>query len=99
MNKDLLREYLDVNCFGKKQATPSRTLERALDLSGNEIRKQVNTLRREAVPIGSSTEGYFYAETAAEIYTTIRHLEKLRRGLDASIAGLEKAMEKFGDLS
>ena len=70
-----------------------------LDVSGNELRKQVNALRREGVPIASSGEGYFYAENAAEIYATIRSLQKMRQGLDTAIAGLEQALEKFGESS
>lgn len=96
MNKDIVRAYLKANCKGKKHTVSSQTLERTLRMSGNELRKQVNRLRREAVPIASSRTGYFYAETAADIYTTIRSLEKMRRGLDAAIAGLEQALEKFG---
>lgn len=41
--------------------------------------------------------GYYYAETAAEVYATIRSLEKMRSGLDAAISGLERALEKFGE--
>ena len=41
--------------------------------------------------------GYYYAETAAEVYATIRSLEKMRSGLDAAISGLERALERFGE--
>ena len=97
MNKDLVSAYLGAHCAGRKNAIPSQKLEQELHLSGNEIRKQVNALRREAVPIASNGAGYFYAENAAEIYATIRSLQKMRRGLDAAISGLEKALESFGD--
>lgn len=96
MNKDIVCAYLDANCTGKKNVIPSQRLEQELHMSGNEIRKQINALRREAVPIASNGSGYFYAENAAEVYTTIRSLQKMRRGLDAAIAGLEQALEKFG---
>jgi len=66
-------------------------------MSENELRSQISRLRREAIPIASSGAGYFYAETAGEIYTTIRRLEKMRRGLDAAIEGLEEALNRFGD--
>lgn len=99
MNKEKVYGYLCAYCIGKKRVTSSQTLETVLDMSGNELRKQINTLRREAVPIASSSAGYFYAENAAELYATIRSLEKMRRGLDAAIAGLEQALEKFGDAS
>ena len=48
------------------------------------------------MPIAADRRGYYYAETAAEVYATIRSLEKMRRGLDAAISGLERALENFG---
>lgn len=97
MKKDIVCAYLKANCWGKKHMVTSKTLEQTLHMSGNELRSQINCLRREGIPIASSGAGYFYAETAADIYTTIRRLEKMRRGLDAAIEGLEQTMEKFGD--
>ena len=97
MNKENVYAYLEGNCRGKRRAVTSQRLEQKLNISGNEIRKQVNALRREAEPIASNGDGYFYAETAAEVYATIRSLEKMRRGLDAAITGLELALERFGD--
>ena len=99
MNKEKVFGYLCAYCCGRKHAASSQTLEKKLDVSGNELRKQVNALRREGVPIASSGEGYFYAENAAEIYATIRSLQKMRQGLDTAIAGLEQALEKFGESS
>lgn len=48
-------------------------------------------------PIAADQRGYYYAETAAEVYATIRSLEKMRSGVDAAISGLERALEKFGE--
>lgn len=96
MNKEKVYGYLSAYCIGRKRVTSSQALEKMLNLSGNELRKQINALRREGVPIASNSEGYFCAENAAEVYATIRSLQKMRRGLDAAIAGLEQAMEKFG---
>ena len=77
MNKDLVRGYLHAQCLGKGKAVSSQALEQALNLSGNSLRKQVNRLRREGVPIASFKRGYFYAETAGEFYATIRELKKM----------------------
>lgn len=96
MNKEKVYGYLSAYCIGRKRAASSQALEKVLDMSGNELRKQINALRREAIPIASNSEGYFYAENAADIYVTIRSLQKMRGGLDAAIEGLEKALEKFG---
>ena len=54
-------------------------------------------LERDTVPIAADQRGYYYAETAAEVYDTIRSLQKMRGGLDAAISGLERALEKFGE--
>lgn len=96
MNKEKVYGYLCAYCIGRKRVTSSQALEKVLDMSGNELRKQINALRRGGIPIASNSAGYFYAENAADIYATIRSLQKMRRGLDAAIEGLEKAMEKFG---
>ena len=51
--------------------------------------------RSDTVPIAADQRGYYFAETAAEVYDTIRGLQKMRSGLDAAISGLERALEKF----
>ena len=61
------------------------------------LREQVNALRREGVPIASGKEGYFYAETAGDIYATIRSLHKLQAGIERAIVGLEGALAGFGE--
>ena len=99
MNKQNVYVYLEGNCRGRRRSITSRRLEQKLNLSSNEIRKQVNALRREGLPIASSGDGYFYAENAAEVYATIRSLKKMRRGLDSAIEGLEMALARFGDES
>ena len=97
MYKESVYAYLEGSCRGRRRAVSSQRLEQKLNLSGNAIRKQVNTLRREGEPIASSGNGYFYAENAAEVYATIRGLKKMRRGLDAAIEGLEMALARFGE--
>ena len=97
MTNETIARYLENGYKGRKNAVSSRELERTLAISGNELRKRVNRLRRDTVPIAADQRGYYYAETAAEVYDTIRTLEKMRRGLDAAISGLERALEKFGE--
>ncbi len=96
MKKDELREHLSRNCLGRGQATGGKQLRRTLHTSENELRRAVNRLRREGVPIASDQTGYFYAETAGEVYATIRGLKKMRAGLDAAITGLEGSLNSFG---
>ena len=97
MNKESVYAYLEGNCRGRRRAVSSQRLEQKLNLSSNAIRRQVNALRRDGLPIASSGDGYFYAENAAEVYATIRGLKKMRRGLDAAIEGLEMALARFGE--
>lgn len=97
MTKETVALYLENGFKGRRNVISSRELERTLAISGNELRKRVNRLRRDTVPIAADQRGYYYAETAAEVYDTIRTLEKMRKGLDAAISGLERALEKFGE--
>ena len=97
MNDEELRDYLKRFCFGREHLICSRDLGRQKNLRESDLRKKVNRLRRKAVPIASSREGYFYASNAAELYSTIRQLKEMRAGLDAAICGLEQAMENFSE--
>ena len=97
MNDEELRTYLKHFCFGREHQIGSRELVRQHGIRESDLRKKVNRLRRKAVPIASSREGYFYASNAAELYSTIRQLKEMRAGLDAAICGLEQAMENFSE--
>lgn len=77
MTKETISRYLENGCKGHKNVVSSRELERALGISGNELRRHINRLRRGTVPIAADQRGYYYAETAAEVYATIRSLEKI----------------------
>ena len=99
MNDEELRDYLKRFCFGREHFICSRDLVRQKNLRESDLRKKVNRLRRKAVHIASSREGYFYASNAAELYSTIRQLKEMRTGLDAAICGLEQAMETFTEPS
>lgn len=97
MTNETIARYLEIGCKGRANVVSSRELERTLGISGNELRRRINRLRRDTVPIAADQRGYYYAETAAEVYDTIRSLQKMRCGLDAAISGLEHALEKFGE--
>lgn len=68
MTKETISRYLENGCKGHKNVVSSRELERALGISGNELRRHINRLRRGTVPIAADQRGYYYAETAAEVY-------------------------------
>lgn len=97
MASEQLKNHLKNNCCGRRNAVKSLELEEALQVSGNELRRQVNRLRRKKVPICSGPEGYFYARNAGEIYATISNLKDMMYGLGQAIEGLEAALESFGE--
>ena len=97
MGSEQLRMYLKGSCLGRGNAVRSPELEQTMGVSGNELRRQVNRLRRQKVPICSGAEGYFYARNAGEIYATICGLKDMMFGLAQAIDGLEAALENFGE--
>ena len=97
MSSEQLKNHLKRNCLGRKNAVKSPELERALRISGNELRCQVNRLRRKKVPICSGPEGYFYAAHAGEVVDTILNLEEMLKGLQDSMSGLRGSLERFGE--
>ena len=97
MREERLLSYLKGACPGRKYRVGGSELERAMSLSGTDLRKLVNRLRRKGVPIASDRQGYFYAVTAGEIYTTIRQLRQMVTGLEKAIAGLEGSLDSFGE--
>lgn len=95
MNREQICSFLYHNCNGRKKALSSAQIEQRLSISGNELRKQVNRLRRDGLPVASDAGGYYFAANAAEVYSTIKGLKKMRDGIDSAIEGLERAMDKF----
>lgn len=96
MNKEeQLLVYLKGFCLGRTRRIGSKELQRALNLSGSDLRKYVSRLRRKKEPIASDQNGYYYAQTSGEVYSTIRYLKKIRAGLDAVILGLEESLDDF----
>ena len=96
MQDEVLLQYLKTTCVGRECLRSGKSLQNAFHLSGNELRRRIHRLRCRGLPIAANRDGYFYAETAGELYATIRQLEKLRKGVEAAIRGLETAMDKYG---
>lgn len=95
MRDEQLLAYLKGSCSGRKNRVGGAALERTLHVSGTDLRKQVNQLRRKTHPIASDRSGYFYATTAGEVYDTICQLKRMVSGLEAAISGLERSMDRF----
>jgi len=97
MASEELRIHLKNNCLGRDHARKASELESALHISENELRRQVNRLRRKNIPICSGPEGYFYAAHAGEVVDTILNLEDMLKGLQDSMSGLRGSLERFGE--
>ena len=97
ITKQIEGKKLTIALEGRLDTTTAPELEAELNISGNELRRRINRLRRDTVPIGSSRDGYFYAITAGEVYATIGQLTDIALGLQAAINGLESALDRFGE--
>ena len=98
MKEEQLLTYLKANCAGRKNARTRAQLQRTLGLSKEQLTNLVHRMRCRGVPIAGGPRGYFYAQNAGELHTTIRWLEKMVRTLLKSINGLAKSMESFGPM-
>ena len=96
MKEEQLLAYLKANCAGRKKRQTRGQLQRKLGLSKDQLTNLVHRMRCKALPIAGGPLGYYYAQNAGEILSTIRWLEKMVRTLLESIDGLAKAMEAFG---
>ena len=92
-----MKNHLKGNCLGRDHAMKAAELEQTLQISENELRRQVNRLRRKNIPICSGSEGYFYAAHAGEVVDTILNLEDMLKGLQDSMSGLRGSLERFGE--
>ena len=98
MKEEQLTAYLKGAYKGRRNTIKSAELERVLHMSGTDLRKLVNKLRRKSVPICSGRDGYFYARTAGDIVRTIRALRVMIKGLQAAVDGLLAALDKFEEI-
>lgn len=98
MKEEQLLAYLKANCAGRRNIRSRAQLQRALNLSKDQLTNLVHRMRCKGLPIAGGPGGYFYAQNAGELHATIRWLEKMVRTLLKSISGLAKAMESYGPM-
>ena len=94
---DVLAEYLHRYHTGETNAVTSRELERAFQMRGAELRREVNALRGDGIPICSFENGYYYAATAEELQSTIRQLRSRIAKIAFAERGLSRALEDYVD--
>lgn len=98
MKEEQLLAYLKANCAGRGSIQTRAQLQRALNLSKDQLTNMVHRMRCKGIPIAGGPLGYFYAQNAGELHATIRWLEKMVQTLLKSISGLVKAMESYGSM-
>lgn len=86
----LSRAYL-----GAENYISNKELEKILNTDGRVIRKIVNALRCEGYPIGSNTDGYFYAQNVEEVEQTISQLLKRIKNVINATEGLVISQKAF----
>lgn len=94
---DLFAEYLQTFHTGERNAISSRELETIFRIRGPDLRRCVNRLRYEGIPICSFDCGYYYAETEEELSRTIRQLRSRRIKIARAEYGLLRAQTDFTD--
>ena len=60
---EALAEYLALYHKGEANAVTSRELECSFQMRGSELRREINALRGDGIPICSFEGGYYYAAT------------------------------------
>ena len=94
----ILAEYLDQYHKGEANAVTSRELEYAFGMRGSELRRAVNALRAERIPICSFEGGYYYAATSEEIRRTALQLQSRVNKIAAAARGMIGALPDYEDM-
>lgn len=82
---------------GEANAVTSRELECAFQMRGSELRREINALRGDGIPICSFEGGYYYAATAEELERTIRQLRSRIKKIAFAERGLSGALPDYVD--
>ena len=83
-----IRDYLKRNHTGQKNAVHSIELQRLFSLDGRTLRRKIHNLRQDGAPICSDENGYYYADSQAEINRTVNRLNTLVTKISNARTGL-----------
>lgn len=92
-----IAEYLKTYHKGAQSVISSRELEATFHIRGPDLRRLINSLRGDGIPICSSDSGYYYAGTEEELQRTIRQLRSRIKKIAHAERGLTKALEQSTD--
>lgn len=95
--KEKFERFMSDEHIGRKKAITSKEIEKAFQCKGTEVRKIVNELRSNGVPICSSPTGYYYAETKSEIKDTLAHLESRIKKIEKAKEGMEETLKTYDE--
>lgn len=70
------------------QPVTSRKIEEFFQISGQEVRSVINSMRSIGYPIGSGNRGYHICRTAEELDKTIDNLNSRIAGITKAVDGL-----------
>ena len=93
---EALAEYLALYHKGEANAVTSRELECSFQMRGSELRREINALRGDGIPVCSFEGGYYYAATAEELERTIRQLRSRIKKIAFAERGLSSALSDYG---
>ena len=96
MGNEFLK-YLKEYHTGKEKAVSSAYLQNKLSISSRTIRKIVNQLRNDGVPICSDENGYYYATDQEELLYSIYQMTSRIKAIAKAKNGLVKALNHFPD--
>ena len=92
-----LAEYLELYHKGEANAVTSRELKCAFRMRGSELRREINALRGDGIPICSFDGGYYYAATEEELRRTIRQLRSRIKKIAFAERGLSRTLPDYED--
>ena len=95
--KEKFERFMSDEHIGRKKAITSKEIENAFQCKGTEVRKIVNELRSNGVPICSLPIGYYYAETKSEIKDTLAHLESRIKKIEKAKEGMEETLKNYDE--
>ena len=87
-----IAEYLKEWRTSEDNAINARDLCTAFNLNSRHLRIIIGGLRKDGVPICSSSQGYWYSTDPEDIEKTIRRLEGQVINMNSVITGLTKAL-------
>ena len=92
MDCNAIGDYLRSNHHTRSTADLSKQLEAAFSCKGSEIRKCINRLRSDGIPICSCVDGYSYSDEPEDISGTINQLHGRIEKIERALHGMGKCI-------